>query len=115
MPLATQFFPELEDAVLLLDGPFVTANTRVDHVDPTLTALPRFSLAARSNRLVKLFSNTSPLFGLIQIAAHALRGNILSDFFENLSLACRPRRLLTLDVLDEQPAFLALEGGAPWY
>lgn len=115
MPLASEFFPELEDAIFFFDGPFVASHTRIDDVDPALTTLPRFPMATWSHRLVEFFSDTSPLLGLIQIAAHALRGNVLSDFLENLSLPGRPRRLLALDVLDEQPALLALKARASWH
>ena len=115
MPLASEFFPELEDAVFFFDGPFIASHTRVNDVDPALTTLPRFPVAAWTHRLVEFFSDASPLLGLIQITAHALRGNVLSDFLENLRFPGRPRRLLALNVLDEQPALLALKAGASWH
>jgi len=65
VPLAAQFLPQLEDFVFFLDGPFVASHVRVDHVDPSLAALARLAVAARSDRLVKLFGDARPLFWLV--------------------------------------------------
>ena len=66
MPFTTKFFPQAENPKLFVCGPFVSAHTRIDHVDPTLTALARLSMiTTRSDSLVELLGNSSPLLGLL--------------------------------------------------
>ena len=69
-------------------------------------------MGTRPNCLVEFFSYPCPLLRLIQIAGHALSGNFFSDLLKNFRFSGGPRRLFALDVLDEQPALLALEGRA---
>lgn len=64
VPLATELLPQFQYIVLFFHGPFVTPHARVDHVDPSLSALARLSLTARPHLSVKLFRNTCPFFGL---------------------------------------------------
>lgn len=104
------FFPKFEDLVLLLRCPLIPAHVRIDHIDPAFATLSGLSLTSRSNSLVELFSNPRPFLRLTSgvPALHALCRNFVSDFAENLSLTGGPCGLLSLYILDEQPALLAL-------
>ncbi len=116
MPLAAVLFPQLENFVLFLGGPFVSSYVRIDDVDPSLAALPWLSLAAWADRLIEFLSDAGPLFrlaGRISVL-HALGSDLLCDLAKNFSLAGRPGRLLSLDILNEQPSLLALTGSASW-
>lgn len=110
MPFAAKSLPELQDLVLFLKLPLVALHVRVDHVDPPFTALARFPMASVTHSLVELLRNPGPLLGLgTRLSALGLGGDFLSDALEYLGLTGGPSRLLALDVLDEQPALLALE------
>ena len=109
MPLTAQLLPELEDIELLLSSPLVTAHARINHINPALTTLTWLTRAALANHLVEFLCNAGPLLWLIQITGHALRSNIFSNFLEDLRLTGCPSRFLTLDILNEEPALLALQ------
>ena len=114
MPLATVLLPELENFVFFLRGPLVAANVRIDNIDPSFAALAWLTGTTSPHNLVKFFGNACPLLWLSNwiTCLHALRGNIVRDFPENLSLTRSPSRLLPLDILNEKPALLALIRGA---
>ena len=114
MPFAPVLFPELEDFVLFLRGPFVATHVRINDIDPPFAALARLPLTALSDGLIELFGDACPLFWLADRvpALHALRRDIVGNFAEDLGFAGRPGRLLALDILDKQPPLLALAGCA---
>lgn len=64
MPLAAKLSPELENLVLLVDGPFVASHIWIDDIDPALTALSWLPLASWADSFVELFSDASPLLWL---------------------------------------------------
>ena len=64
VPLAPELLPQFQYIVLFFYGPFVAPHTRIDHVDPPLSALSRLPLTPRPYRPVKLFCNTRPFFRL---------------------------------------------------
>lgn len=89
MPLAAHLLPKLEDFILLLNGPFVSPHTRVNHVDPAFPTLSRLSLASWTDGLVEFFGDAGPFLGLIY-AGDALCGHLICDPFQNLSLTRCP-------------------------
>ena len=118
MPLAPKLPPQFQYVVLLFDCPFVAPHVRIDHVDPALTALAGFALAARTHRFIELLGNARPLLGLATtyvLGACRLDGlcsHFLGYSFEYLGLTRRPGRFLPLDILNEEPPLLTLERGA---
>lgn len=110
MPFASVLFPELEYFVLFFRCPFVSSHIRVDNIDPSFTALPRLSLTARTYSLIEFFSNSGPLFGLADRvpALHTLRGHLFSNLAEDFCFTRRPCRLLSFNILNEEPALLTL-------
>ena len=118
MPFAAVLFPQFKYFKLFVCGPLVSAHIRIYHIDPPFAALSWLSMAARSNSPIEFLCDAGPLFRLTcraTILLHALGGDFFGNFAQNFSFSSRPSRLLSLDILYEQPSLLALTGGATWY
>lgn len=116
VPLATQFLPELQDVIFLFNSPFVAPHVRIDHIDPALSTLPWFALAAWADSFVEFFGDACPLLRLGQCCRtgfsacglYRLSCDFLSNAFEYLSFPSSPGRLFPFNVLYKKPALLTL-------
>ena len=119
MPLTAKFFPEAEDPELFFNRPLVTTHTRINHVYPSLTALACLPMiSSRTNSLVVLIRNACPLLRLLacaKVASCSLETNLFSNPLQNLCFSRAPSWLLAFNILNKEPAFLALQRRSAGY
>jgi len=111
VPLVSHRDPKLQYLNVLVESPFDSLDIGVNDIDPALTALPWLPLRLGSDELIKLLSDAGPFLRLVHVNSCFLLlvlCDLCGDAFQDLSFMSCPRRLLTFNLLNEQPALLAL-------